>query len=102
MNKTLICEKDWKKRIKADLLLKEKKCRVNFTPYSTNMDLAMIGRTKAVLSIGMGGEISMIVYIVRGSMQSLVGLYDAQDFVIVHINPLGSNTRRLRRMILRH
>ena len=49
-----------------------------------------------------GEKISTIVYIVRGSMQSLVGLYDAQDFVIVHINPLGSNTRRLRRMILRH
>ena len=50
------CEKDLKKRIKADLLLKEKKCRVKFTPYSTNIDLAMIGRTKAVLSSGMGGE----------------------------------------------
>ena len=56
MKKTLICEKDWKKRIKADLVLKEKKCRVKFTPYSTNMDLAMIGRTKAVLSSGMGGK----------------------------------------------
>ena len=52
----MICEKDWKKRIKADLLLKEKKCRVKFTLNGTNMDLPMIGRTKAVLSSGMGGK----------------------------------------------
>ena len=48
-----------------------------------------------------GKIISTIVYIVRGSMQSLVCLYVTQDFVIVYIYPLGSNTRRLRRMILR-
>ena len=39
MNKTLICEKDWKRMVKADPLLKAKRCRVKFTPYDTEMDL---------------------------------------------------------------
>ena len=92
VNKTLICEKDWKKMVKADPLLKAKRCRVKFTPYGTEVDLPMIGRTKAVLSNGIGGKISTIVYIVRDSSQSLLGRFDAEDLGIVQINPLGSNT----------
>ena len=55
-NKTLICEKEWKKMVKADPLLKTKRCRIKFTPFGTEMDLPMIGRTKAVLSNGVGGK----------------------------------------------
>ena len=35
-------------------VLEGKEVQGKVTPYSTNMDLAMIGRTKAVLSSGMG------------------------------------------------
>ena len=92
VNKTLICEKDCKKMVKADPLLKAKRCRVKFTPYGTEMDLPMIGRTKAVLNNGVGGKISTIVYIVRNSNQSLLGRFDAKNLGIVQINPRGSNT----------
>ena len=55
VTKTLICENDWNRMVKADPLLKAKRCRVKFTPYGTEIDLPMIGRTKAVLSNGAEG-----------------------------------------------
>ena len=72
VNKTLICEEDWVKMIKAVPKLKPKKCRVKFTPYGTKIGLLMIGRTKAVLTCVAGNSINTIVYIVKGAKRSLL------------------------------
>ena len=49
----------------------------------------MLGRTKAILKASRGATTGTIVYVVRGSGQSLLGLKDAEDLGIVEINPEG-------------
>ena len=74
---------------KQNKMLKIKKCRVRFTPYQTQDTLQTLGWTKAVLRAAGGTEVNTIVYMVKGSGQSLLGLKDGEELGIIKINPKG-------------
>ena len=62
---------------------------VKFTAYGSETGLDMLGRTKAILTAPCGASHSSIVYIVKGTNQSLLGLKDATALGILKINPRG-------------
>ena len=76
-----------------------KKCRVKFTPYQTNEGLQMLGRTKAVLRAAGGATVSTIVYLVKGSGHSLLGLQDGENLGIIEINPEGKTDQQMVRQL---
>ena len=94
VHKTLLSEADWAVMQSQDKMLRIKKCRVKFTPYQTEEGLPMIGRTKAVLKAKGGASVDTIVYVVRGSNQSLLGLKDGQALGIISIMPEGTQQVR--------
>ena len=49
----------------------------------------MLGRTKATLWATRGPVTSTIVYMVKSSGQSLLGLTDAENQAIIVVNPEG-------------
>ena len=76
VHKTLLSERDWQKLAKGERKVKIKRCKVNFTPYGTKINLPMLGRTKAILQARSGATLQTIVYVVKGQKQSLLGLKD--------------------------
>ena len=74
---------------KKNKTLQIKRCKIKFTPYQSEEGLQMLGRTKAILKASGGATTGTIVYVVRGSGQSLLGLKDAEDLGIVEINSEG-------------
>ena len=91
VHKTLLSERDWQKLAKGDRKAKIKRCKVNFTPYGTKINLPMLGRTKAILQARSGATLRTIVYVVKGQKQSLLGLKDGQALGIIEINPEGKS-----------
>ena len=87
--RTLVSEADWNVMKKKNKTLRIKRCKIKFTPYQSEEGLQMLGRTKAILKATGGATTGTIVYVVRGSGQSLLGLKDAEDLGIVEINPEG-------------
>ena len=87
--RTLVSEADWNVMKKKNKTLRIKRCKIKFTPYQSEEGLQMLGRTKAILKASGGATTGTIVYVVRGSGQSLLGLKDAKDLGIVEINPEG-------------
>ena len=98
--RTLLSEADWTIMRKKNKTLNIKKCRVKFTPYQSVEGLQMLGRTKANLWAPGGATTSTIVYVVRGSGQSLLGLKDAEDLGIIEINPEGRMDRQVVRQLV--
>jgi hypothetical protein len=99
VHKTLISEADWKVMKKKNKSLRIKKCRVKFTPYQTKEGLQMLGRTKAILRAAGGATVNTIVYVVRGSGQSLLGLKDGENLGIIEINPEGKTDQVVVRQL---
>ena len=54
VNKTLLSERDWQKLATGESKVNIKRCKVNFRPYGTKINLPMLGRTKAVLKAKSG------------------------------------------------
>ena len=98
--KTLLSEADWKVMRKRNKTLNIKKCRVKFTPYQSEEGLQMLGRTKAVLWATGGATTSTIVYVVKGSKQSLLGLKDAENLGILEVNPEGRQDKQVVRQLV--
>ena len=90
VHKTLLSEEDWMKVVNGGRKVRIKKCRVNFRPYGTKINLPMVGRTKATMTAKSGATTKTIVYVVKGQKQSLLGLRDAKALGIIQINPEGS------------
>lgn len=72
---------------------------MKFTPYQTNEGLQMLGRTKAVLRAAGGATVSTIVYVVKGSGHSLLGLQDGENLGIIEINPEGKTDQQMVRQL---
>ena len=66
VHKTLLSEEDWRKVVNGDKKVRIKKCRVNFRPYGTKINLPMVGRTKAAMTAKSGATTKTIVYVVKG------------------------------------
>ena len=97
VHKTLLSEADW--RVMKNKSLRIKKCRVKFTPYQTNQGLQMMGRSKAILRAAGGATVSTIVYVVKGSKQSLLGLKDGESLSIIKISPEGKTDQVVVRQL---
>ena len=88
VHKTLLSEDDWMK-IKMEQRLKLKKNRTKFTPFGTNINLIIMGRTKCELETENGQKTKTIIYVVKDQKQSLLGLKDGEDLEIIKINCQG-------------
>ena len=101
VNKTLLSEKDWKK-VKPKLNGKPatlKKSHRKFSPFGTEQKVPMLGRTKCQMVAKCGRQITTMVYVVKGKSQSLLGLRDGKALGIISIDPEGSYTQMVGRVM---
>ena len=103
VHKTLLSEEHWS-QVKASPNTrppKLKKNKVKFVPFGTKLNLAILGRTKCTLHAKGGACITTIVYVVKGTKESLLGLRDGKALGIIKIQPEGETVRQFETVIRR-
>ena len=93
VRKTLVAEKHFRYVAKANPGLVLKENTIRFRPYSTDKEVPIIGKCKAVLSNEAGGDHVTTIYVVDGGEESLLGKEDAQALGIIHLSKRGSNNK---------
>ena len=91
VHKTIISEKDWNlvKPKSGEKRLKLKKCKTKFRPFGTKVYLSIMGRIKGNMRTASGAKTKMMIYVVKGETDSLLGLRYAERLGIIQIKPEG-------------